>query len=64
MALWIYYLRMDLYHHILEMPLDDVDRGMSPWSVSIAAIVWTVTSRLLVDEALRTHSSLTIIGTH
>ena len=31
-----------VYHHLLEMPLDDVDRGMSPLYISIAAILWSI----------------------
>ncbi len=31
-----------VYHHLLEMPLSDVDRGISPLSTSIAAIVWSI----------------------
>lgn len=31
-----------VYGHLLEMPLDDVDRGMSPLYISFAAIVWTI----------------------
>ena len=41
-----------LYHHILEMPLDDVDRGMSPWNISIAAIVWSVVPVYLLTRRL------------
>lgn len=31
-----------VYHHILEMPLNDIDRGISPLYTSIAAIVWSI----------------------
>ena len=31
-----------VYHHLLEIPLDDVDRGMSPLYVCIAAILWSI----------------------
>ncbi len=31
-----------VYHHLLEMPLNDVDRGMSPLYISIAAILWSI----------------------
>ena len=31
-----------VYGHLLEMPLDDVDRGMSPLYISIAAILWSI----------------------
>ena len=31
-----------VYHHLLEMPLEDVDRGMSPMLTSLAAILWSV----------------------
>ena len=31
-----------VYHHLLEMPLDDVDRGMSPAYISLAAILWSI----------------------
>ena len=41
-----------LYHHILEMPLNDVDRGMSPWKISIAAIVWSIVPAYLLTRRL------------
>ena len=41
-----------LYHHILEMPLDDVDRGMSPWNISIAAIIWSILPVYLLTRRL------------
>ena len=31
-----------VYHHLLEMPLDDVDRGMHPAYISLAAILWSI----------------------
>tara|TARA_B110001452_G_C15226394_1_gene425060 strand:- start:1584 stop:2402 length:819 start_codon:yes stop_codon:yes gene_type:complete len=31
-----------VYHHLLEMPLNDVDRGISPLYTSFAAIVWSI----------------------
>ena len=31
-----------VYHHLLELPLSDIDRGVSPLSTSIAAILWSV----------------------
>ena len=31
-----------VYHHLLEMPLDDIDRGMSPVYISLAAILWSI----------------------
>ena len=41
-----------LYHQILEMPLDDVDRGMSPWNISIAAIIWSILPVYLLTRRL------------
>jgi len=31
-----------VYHHLLELPLTDIERGVSPLSTSIAAILWSV----------------------
>ena len=31
-----------VYHHLLELRLDDVDRGLGPLPVLIAALVWTI----------------------
>jgi hypothetical protein len=31
-----------VYHHLLELPLDDVDRGVSPLVASLAAILWSI----------------------
>ena len=31
-----------VYHHLLELPLSDIDRGVSPLSTSIAATLWSV----------------------
>ena len=31
-----------VYHHLLELPLDDVDRGVSPMIASLAAILWSI----------------------
>ena len=41
-----------LYHHILEMSLDNVDRGMSPLNVSLAAIVWSVLPAYLLTRRI------------
>ena len=41
-----------LYHLILEMPLDDVYRCMSPWKISIAAIVWSIVPAYLLTRRL------------
>ena len=45
-----------LYHHILEMNLDNVDRGMSAWNVGLAAIIWsTLPAYLLTRRIERIH---------
>jgi hypothetical protein len=31
-----------VYHHLLEMPLDNVERNLSPIWVSLAAILWSL----------------------
>ena len=31
-----------VYHHLLEMPLEDIDRGTSPLYVALAAISWSL----------------------
>jgi ABC-type transport system involved in multi-copper enzyme maturation permease subunit len=31
-----------VYHHLLEMPLSDTDRGISPLATSIAAVLWSI----------------------
>ena len=41
-----------LYHHILEMLLDNVDRGIPAWNVALAAIIWTVTPVYLLTRRL------------
>ena len=41
-----------LYHHILEMLVDNVDRGIPAWSVALAAITWTVTPVYLLTRRL------------
>ena len=31
-----------VYHHLLELPLNDINRGVTPFAVSIAAILWSI----------------------
>ncbi len=31
-----------VYHHLLELRLSDVDRGVGPWLIASAAVAWTV----------------------
>ena len=31
-----------VYHHLLEWPLDDIDRGISPLASSVAALLWSI----------------------
>lgn len=31
-----------VYHHLLELPLDDIDRGISPLYIATAAIAWSL----------------------
>ena len=31
-----------VYHHLLEMPLDNVERNLNPIWVSLAAILWSL----------------------
>ncbi len=31
-----------VYHHLLEMPLDDIDRGISPIAIVTSAIAWSL----------------------
>ncbi|MEL0101634.1 MAG: hypothetical protein VW862_08045, partial [Euryarchaeota archaeon] len=31
-----------VYHHLLELPLDDINRGISPLYIATAAIAWSL----------------------
>ena len=53
-----------VYHHLLEMPLNDVDRGMHPGLISHGRDSMEHHSCLLAKQADRTPSTLTYIGTH
>ena len=41
-----------VYHHLLEMPLSDVDRGMSPALTSLAAILWSIIPAYLFSRRI------------
>ena len=31
-----------VYHHLLEMPLNDIDRGISPLLITLATLLWSI----------------------
>ena len=41
-----------VYHHLLELPLADVDRGMSPAYISLAAILWSILPAYLFSRRI------------
>ena len=41
-----------VYHHLLEMPLKDVDRGMHPGLISLAAILWSIIPVYLLNKRI------------
>ncbi len=41
-----------VYHHLLEMPLNDVDRGMHPGFITLAAILWSIVPVYLLNKRI------------
>ena len=41
-----------VYGHLLEMPLKDVDRGMHPGLISLAAILWSIIPVYLLNKRI------------